>query len=81
MENCYSFHTYLLKELKKSHSLSELVKLFDTLPYRVDIHKLSKWTNNKQPIPQKYLPHIEKLARNHLQNDIIYYISYCFGSS
>lgn len=72
MEKCYSFHTFLLKELKKSYTLSELIELFEETPYSVDAPKLSKWTNSKQPIPQKFLPHIEKLAIEHLQSDLMH---------
>ena len=71
MEECYSFHTFLLKEIKKSYTLAEMVDLFEEVPYSVDAPKLSKWTNSKQPIPQKFLPYIEKLAMEHLQSEIM----------
>jgi len=66
MENCYSFHTFLLRRLKELHTLDELVEKFNNLACCVDKHKLSKWINGKHPIPQRFLPALEDLCRKYL---------------
>ena len=83
MSNCYSFHTYLLQQLKKSHTLEDLEYMFNEIAQVccVDKYKLSKWINSKQPIPQKYIPYVEEFAKEHLEDELTIYIDKYFGIS